>query len=125
MLCNVFCSDAVATDEFVQRRQGGGQLRTGDDFGIPGRDKRLRTARIRTVFKTQVLGLAQSMAVGLPTCRGMSLGCHTENFGKTIHRPLHLAFGPLGIFGRHMVLPADMVVAMDADLETRIAHANA
>ena len=73
VLRHIFHGDAVAPDEFIQRRQGGGQLRAGDDLGLPGRDEGMGAARVGAVVETQMLGLAQGVAVGLPTGGGMGL----------------------------------------------------
>src|SRR3989338_2972477 len=83
----------------------------------------MRAARIRAVAEPQALRQAQCVAVRLPTGGGMGMRRFAENLLVTFHRALQLAPCPRFILVRHMILPADMVVAMNAGLEARIAHA--
>src|SRR5271169_6356945 len=63
------------------------------------------------------------MAVSLPACGGMSFGCLAENPGEPVHSELHLSPRPLGSLARNVILPADVVITMDANFESRVAHA--
>src|ERR1019366_7308617 len=47
-----------------------------------------------------------------------------KDFGVAVYRTLQLAPRPLGILVRHIILPADMVITVDADFKSgRVHHA--
>ena len=117
-----FC-DVIRAYEFIQCWQGGGQLWAGDDFGMPNRNERCATACIRAIAKTHALFKPQRMLVHLPTGRAMHLCGFSEYFRESVCGLAHFCCCPLCIGIGHVVLPAHMIVAMNADFETRIAHA--
>ena len=88
MLRDILKRDAVAVHQFIKRRQGRRQLRTGNNLGLPGRDERMRAARIRAVLETQLLHQPQRMPVHLPACRRMGLRRLAEYPGIAVHRKL-------------------------------------
>src|SRR5437763_17127610 len=81
----------------------------------------MRAARIRGIG--EALLEARGVSVGLPACRAPSFRLGAKHLAKTRTGELHLALGPRRVSARDEVLPFHVVPAMDADLESRIAHA--
>ena len=123
MLCDIFQRNAISIHQLIERGQGRGQLRTGDDLRIPSRNKGMCATRIRTVIKAHTLHQSQGVAIHLPTCRRMRMRCLAKYLGKTIHRTLQLSPSPLSILVGNIILPADVIKAMNTDFKTRIANA--
>ena len=78
--------------------------------------------RIRAVVKTHALQQAQGMAVHLPACSRIGLGLLIEYFNETVYRALHFDARPFRALSADMILPAHMVMAMDADFKSIVAH---
>ena len=114
--------DAVAPDQFVQRRQGGGQLRAGHDLGFVERHERMRAARIRAVVEAQVLGHAVGVAVHLPAGGAVHPRRLAEDLGEALAGPVHLGARPFLVGLADAVLPAHVIPGVHAHLEAGIAH---
>src|SRR5450759_2402058 len=82
----------------------------------------MRAPRVRAVFKPEALHQTKRMAVHLPTGGGMGVRSLAKNLGVAIHRTLQFSPRPLGILVRHIILPADMVITVDADFKTGRAY---
>src|SRR6267142_3569554 len=109
-------------DQFVESRQRGGELRAAYALPVPERQEGLDAARVRGVYVAGMVLETRRMPVGLPAGCSPGSGNFPENRFETLAGEPHLALGPDGIAAGDVVLPAHVVPAVDADLETRVAR---
>src|SRR5262245_8254111 len=113
---------AVQPDHLVQRRKGCWQLGAGDDLRVVHRYIGPRAARVRTVTEAEQLREPVRMAVHAPAGGAVHLGIRTKDVAEAVARQLHLTPGPRLAFLADLVLPAHVIVGVDADLEALVAH---
>src|SRR5450759_5018683 len=76
---DIVYSQSFKADQFVQGRQGGGELGAGNDLAAPDRNKGAAPARVRAVVETQALRQAQRVQVHLPAGGAMGARGFAEN----------------------------------------------
>src|SRR5690349_21572216 len=62
------------------------------------------------------------MAIHLPSGSAVYLGIRAEDLAKAPARALELARGPVGVFMFDVILPAHVIVRVDAHLEASVLH---
>ncbi len=62
------------------------------------------------------------MGIELPTCSTVGSRSMAEDFLEGLCRQIQLSTGPLLILVGNIILPAHMIVTVDANLVTRLGH---
>ena len=110
-------------EDFVQRRQGGRDLRAGDDLAVNDRDVGMAAATVAGIAQAQTLRQAQGVAPGQPAGSGVCLRLVGEQFGVAGAGAEEVVLGPLDVVLTDLAFPEDAVPAVDAGFETGGSHA--
>src|SRR5207237_501776 len=87
------------------------------------REERALSAHVRRVGKTELFLQLVRVGVHLPARGAVDPRRDAEDLVESSDRPAHLLPRPVTVPRRHVVLPQDVVVTVDADLEARVADA--
>ena len=72
---------AGRSDQFVERGQRDGNLRTAHNLAVPDGNEGMAAARVACVLEAETLGQAQGMGIGAPPRRGVEKDVRQTVFG--------------------------------------------